>query len=192
MRALEDGDADAAERLWLRFFDQLVDVARRRLRGRRRVADEEDVALSALDTLFRGAAEGRFSDVADRQELWRLLVKITARKAVDTLRREGRQKRGGGEVRGESVFAGFDARGLDQVLTDAHAEGFLTSLDDVHERLLGILRDDTLRDVARLRMEGYENREIAERMSISLRSVERKLSLIRDTWQRELDRREDA
>src|SRR5438874_1974030 len=48
---LRAGDRDAAQRLWERYFDQLVRLARGRLRGaRRRAADEEDVALSALDS----------------------------------------------------------------------------------------------------------------------------------------------
>ena len=48
---------------------------------------------------------------------------------------------------------------------------------------MGLLRDDTQREIARLRLEGYENTEIAEKTGVSLRSVERKLKLIRETWE---------
>src|SRR5262249_51822527 len=101
------GDRDAAQRLWERYFDRLVRLARDRLRGsRRRAADEEDVALSALDSFFRGMARGRFPDLEDRHGLWPLLVAITARKARKLLRRERAARRGGGAVRGESALAG--------------------------------------------------------------------------------------
>ena len=81
LRAVELGDEGAAEQIWHRFFADLVGVARNRLGSRRRFIDEEDVAVSVFDTLFRGAAQGRFSEVSDRQELWRLMVTITAQKA---------------------------------------------------------------------------------------------------------------
>src|SRR5688572_16455948 len=93
---LRAGDRDAAQELWQRYFAQLVRLARGRLQGaRRRAADEEDVALSALDSFCRGAAQGRFPDLHDRQGLWPLLVAITARKAGKLVRHERRQKRGG-------------------------------------------------------------------------------------------------
>jgi DNA-directed RNA polymerase specialized sigma24 family protein len=39
-----------------------------------------------------------------------------------------------------------------------------------------------LRDVARLRMEGYTDEEVAERLGCSLRTVARELELVRRTW----------
>ena len=49
-------------------------------------------------------------------------------------------------------------------------------------RLLDELRDDTLRQIALMRMEGYTNDEIAERLDCGLRSITRKIELIRRTW----------
>jgi DNA-binding CsgD family transcriptional regulator len=49
-------------------------------------------------------------------------------------------------------------------------------------RLLARLGDDTLRQVARLRMEGYTNEEVAGRLGCSLRGVARKVERIRRTW----------
>src|SRR5262245_32997096 len=61
LKQFMEGDQEAAERLWERYFAQLVKLARGKLRGaRRRDQDEEDVALNALHSFFRGAAEGRF------------------------------------------------------------------------------------------------------------------------------------
>src|SRR5262245_60161108 len=94
---LKDGDAVAAQKLWERYFRRLVGLARLRLRNApRRAADEEDVALSAFASFCRAAEEGRFPRLADRDNLWRLLVVLTARKARHQRRRDGQQKRGGG------------------------------------------------------------------------------------------------
>jgi DNA-directed RNA polymerase specialized sigma24 family protein len=51
--------------------------------------------------------------------------------------------------------------------------------------LLGRLGDETLRQIAIAKLEGYKNLEIAEQLGLSLRSVQRKLSLIRQTWSEE-------
>jgi hypothetical protein len=80
---LKAGDEDAARQLWQRYFDQLGRLARVKLRSApRAMADEEDVALSAFHSLCAAAARGGFSELNDRDDLWRLLVTITARKAV--------------------------------------------------------------------------------------------------------------
>src|SRR5215468_3649428 len=69
------GDRDATQKLWQRYFQRLVALARQKLRGAPRgMADEEDVALNALDSFFRGAAQGRFRQLHDRDDLWYLLL----------------------------------------------------------------------------------------------------------------------
>src|SRR3954471_13996466 len=96
---LKAGGQEAAARLWGRYFHRLVHIARDRLReAPRGKADEEDVALSAFHSLCHGAAIGRFPELTDRNNLWRLLLTITAQKALDHRRREGRLKRGGGRT----------------------------------------------------------------------------------------------
>lgn len=184
---LKRGEDDAAGNLWGRFFDQLVNVARRRMGSApRREIDEEDLALSAFDSLCRGAAEGRFNELTNREDLWRLLVAIVRRKAVDQIRRQTSQKRGGGLVRGESVMP-EDRAGIDEFLGSSPTPENLAAMEEESQRLLGLLRDDTQRQVALLRLEGLSNEEIAQRVGISIRSVERKLSLIRSTWACELN-----
>ena len=95
---LKKGDSAATEKLWQRYFQQIVEQARRRLEGAARaVADEEDVAVSAFKSFWVGAHNGRFPRLSDRDSLWSLLVAITAHKSVDLIRYENRQKRGGGQ-----------------------------------------------------------------------------------------------
>jgi hypothetical protein len=93
---LQAGDPTAAEKLWDAYFQRLVALARARLQGvPRRAADEEDGALSAFDSFCRGVHRGRFPQLHDRNNLWRLLVVITARKALDLAQHEARKKAGG-------------------------------------------------------------------------------------------------
>ena len=67
--------------------------------------------MSAFNSFCAGAAPGKFPQLADRDDIWRLLVVITARKAMAQANREGRQKRGGGRVVEEAVLFGH---GVDQ------------------------------------------------------------------------------
>jgi ECF sigma factor len=53
------------------------------------------VASSAFASFCRGAEGGRFPLLADRDDLWRLLVPITARKALHLARDERSQERDG-------------------------------------------------------------------------------------------------
>src|SRR5215831_2217195 len=104
---LRAGDRAAAQHLWQGYFHRLVGLARKKLcRAPRGMADEEDVTLSALDSFFRGAEQGRFPQLHDRDDLWHLLLVITERKAVDLVNHEKAQKRGEGMVRHEGSFAG--------------------------------------------------------------------------------------
>src|ERR1700754_2769792 len=88
LAALKADQSGAAQELWSRYFAQLVTVARRHLRGVARAADEEDVALSALKSAMLGVQNNRFPDLNDRTGLWPLLVTITARKALNEIRRQ--------------------------------------------------------------------------------------------------------
>src|SRR3954452_1604710 len=97
--ALKDGDSAAAQPLWERYYRQLVGLARKKLRGNsRRAADEEDVVQNAFRSFFRAVGQGRFPQLDDRDSLWRLLVVITANKALKQLTYDHRQKRHVGTV----------------------------------------------------------------------------------------------
>src|SRR5262245_53551094 len=94
------GDADLAhQEIWKRYFRRLTGLAELKLGSAPRGAeDEEDVALSALRSFFTGVADGRFPKLEDRHNLWSLLAKITACKAINQRNRQMALKRGGGAV----------------------------------------------------------------------------------------------
>jgi DNA-directed RNA polymerase specialized sigma24 family protein len=157
-----------------------VELARRKLHGARpQVADEEDVALSAFDSFCRGLKRGRFPDLRDRDNLWKLLVVLTARKACHLLRDQQRLKRGG------DVATRADQE-LEMVASQEPTPEFAAEIADNCQRLLGILADGELRAIALSKMEGYTTEEVAGQLNCAPRTVERKLRLIRRLWENEL------
>jgi RNA polymerase sigma factor (sigma-70 family) len=189
---LKAGDHAAAQRLWERYFRKLVRLARARFRDApRRTTDEEDVALTAFDSFCRGAADGRFPRLRDRDNLWPLLVVITARKVIDARNHAKRQKRGGGKVRGESAW--LDARdgsdrdgGINLVIGNEPTPAFAAEVAERTQHLLDALGSEELRAVAVWKMEGYSKAEIAKKMGCVERTVERRLKLIRGVLEREM------
>jgi DNA-directed RNA polymerase specialized sigma24 family protein len=194
LRQVEAGDEDAARRLWERYHGELVELARARFGTTpRRVADEEDVALSVLRCLYEGAARGQFAELVNRGALWQLLATITGRKVIDQQRLLNQQKRGGGRVRGDSVLEGNDedrpSVGFDQFRGDAATPEVLAIAAEEFQRLMAMLEDDRLRQIAQCKLEGCTNEEIGQRLGLACRSIERKLQRIRQIWATELEQR---
>jgi DNA-directed RNA polymerase specialized sigma24 family protein len=157
------GNSTAINALWKHFYAELLRFARSQLRDSPcGAADEEDVVLSAMDSFFHAAQQGRFPDVADRYDLWRLLLKMTARKVIDLRRRERCQRRGGGWVKQEPVCATGDSAdewpGLEEIISNHPTPEFVAKL------------------------EGYTNKELSSRFDCSVRTIERQLQLIRAKW----------
>lgn len=175
IQELKRGDSLAAERIWARYIARVRGQARRRLGAARKgSADEDDLALSAMNALYQGAREGRFRRLEDRDDLWQILAMLTARKATDLLRREQRRR----EV-GESAVAGL-ADGS-RVAIDVPDERFLDALSITCDERLQRL-EPKLRDVALLKLQGFTNEEIAGRRNRSVSTIERYLQLIRLRW----------
>ncbi len=169
---LKAGDHAAARLLFQRYFAHLVRLARSKLPGHaRRAADEEDVALDAFARFCRRAEEGRLPRVRKREDLWRLLVTLTVRMAIDQVRHEGRQKRSG---------AAPDV--MPDVASRQPTPEFVAQVAEECDRLLGALDDEQLKSIAVWRTEGYTNEEIATELGCVLRTVERKVQAIRRQW----------
>ena len=145
LRPFEDGDSDASRKLFDEYFEKLIRHAEKRLRhvppG---VTEAEDVASSVFKSLWRGASNGRFKDVRNRDELWWLLVALTQRKIATHIRRESAQKRNGAR----SPESLSDDRGIAggalQVASAEPSVEDLVTFDDEFQRLLKILPDDRL------------------------------------------------
>lgn len=180
---LKQADPRAADEVWQRYFVQLLPLARAGLRGRADAAvDEDDILVSVFDRFFRAAREDRFARLRDRDDLWQVLLMLTERSMADQFRRTSARKRGGNAT---STAAVRDITEIDQLADDEPGPEFVAAFNDSLARAIYRLGQETTREVALLRMEGYENQEIAEQLDISLSSVERKLRVIREVWREE-------
>ncbi len=191
INGLRDGDGEAAERLWHLYFRNMVSLARQRLIGApKRVADEEDVALSAFKSFCIGLQSGRFDEVSDRDNLWPLLVTITAHKAVDLVRHENRIKRGGTGERSAVDRSRVTQIQLDEVFAKEPTPDFVAQIAEQFHLLMDELQsadDPDLQRIAILKMEGDSNDEIAKQIECTRRTVERKIRIIASMWHRESD-----
>ena len=177
------GDDAAIQSLWERYFRRLVELARRKLGSAPDRESAEDVALSAFDSFCRGAGQGRFPQLADRDALWRLLLVITARKAARHVRDGRRLKRGGPKL---TVSDADFEHTLREIVSREPTPEFAAEAREEYQRLLGLLGDRELESIALWRMEGYTVDQIAERLGYQGRTIKRKLRLIRNLWEREI------
>lgn len=192
---LKAGDAIAAQRLWEVYFQRMVGLARRKLEGAARgAADEEDVALSAFKSFCLGAQEGRFTQLLDRNNLWSLLMAITAHKSVDLIRGQNRQKRGGtGRADAAETLDRHDQQTLrlvplSEIISREPTPEFAAELSDQLQSLLKRLDatgDAELRKIALLKLDGYSTTEIAARIGCVGRTVERKTQVISRIWEKD-------
>ena len=177
---------DAAGRLWGRYLADLLALARRHLAPRvRRREDEQDVLQSMYKSFCARQQRGEY-ELADRKDLWKLLVAITENKARSAATRHGRHRR---DYRREMDPAAPAAGESGESLLDRAASAAPTPaeavvlVDELHRRLQTL--DEPLRRIALWKLEGYSNEEIAGKpmMDCAVRTVERKLGLIRQLWE---------
>jgi RNA polymerase sigma factor (sigma-70 family) len=188
--ALEAGEQVAFEGIWQRYFPRLLRLAASHLRQLPpRVADEHDVVQLAFTDFWQGFRNGQYTQLNNRNDLWRLLCAITTHKARDLRDYLQAAKRGNGTVRGDSAFASHTADGtastdmeayaVDPEPTPAAAVEFL----EEYQRQRELLESPEVRAVAVWKLEGFGNKEIAAKLGCKVRTVERRLRLIRATWE---------
>ncbi|TWU08161.1 ECF-type sigma factor [Stieleria varia] len=180
------GDSAAANHIWQHYFDRLVRSVRARLRGQNRaVSDEEDIVLSVFDSFYDAAENGRFPDMADRDDLWKLLLRMSARKVIDKRRQDLRQRRGGNVTLHSLHHEREDGHVMEAIGDEPTPEMVLMMQESV-EQVFSHLGVGQLRDLAVAKLEGYTNAELAQRFGCSERTIERRLNLIREKCQQEL------
>ena len=185
---LKDVSELDAERIWNEFFPRLKHFAQKRIRNMaQRAFDEEDIALSAINSFFRGHAAGQFEELPGDEEMWRLLVTITARKVTAQRRKQMAAKRGSGNVRGESVFqAAGDSdmnAGMAQIMDENRMPESATEIAETCKDLLAVLPNEKLRETALMRMEGYTNKEISKELKCSVARTKQRVAQIKELWQ---------
>jgi DNA-directed RNA polymerase specialized sigma24 family protein len=201
---IQSGDEAAARELYNRLYDWLLGQARYRLRGTRLLLTEpEDLAARAFER-FGECVQN--PGVHNRHDLMRVLARVIRNAALSKTRYERLPsvRRGRGEVivGGDEVKRAPDPSPTMTPLP-AEARARLTTLgidEDAEDwqpfneecsRLLDTLVEDRpnqqLQEVALLAWIGYTEEEIAARLGCVLRTVERKVKLIKEIWSAELD-----
>lgn len=169
---LQQGDDDQAARFWHHYHLKLIAMAQQRLQmSPQQLADGQDVVVSAFASFFRAVQEARIDDNINENELWRLLVTLTARKAIKVVRHEGRQLRDSHLV--------DHTQDLDLIVGDEPTPEFAAAVAEQYRWLNAQMVDEPMRRLLQLKLEGYRNAEIAQQLDCSLRTVKRRLTLIR-------------
>ena len=193
---LRQGDQSAARQVWEHFVGRLCSATKGKLRPEtRRVYDEEDAAQSAFNSLCAGVAAGRFPDLHDRDSLWRLLLVIASRKVAHRHRYDHQQRRDVRRNVEESIFcrsADGAVGQLDQLSSREPTPEYQAEFVETNLALFESLGEPELRRIAELRIEGYGDTEIAERLDCSRQAVQRKVERIRRKWQRVQNQLEDS
>ncbi|QDT11780.1 ECF-type sigma factor [Planctomycetes bacterium K23_9] len=183
---VKGGDSAAANRIWQHYFDRLVRSVRARLYGQNRaISDEEDIVLSVFDSFYNAAENGRFPDLSDRDDLWRLLLRMSARKVVDKRRHDKRQRRGG-NVQVHSLNQAVGDHNVIEAIGDEPSPEMVLMMQESIEAVFSHLGVGQLAELAGAKLEGYSNAELSERFGCSERTIERRLHLIREKCQQEL------
>lgn len=180
---LREGDSQAADEIWRKYFCRLIPVAKSKLReSRDKSIDEEDILISVFDRFFDAAKSERFAKLDDRDDLWTILLMLTERKVTDTYRRSSAQKRDRHRVVLESEVPKIELDQLVELADAGPSPEFVAEFNEEFSRNYGRLNNETTRKVALLKLEGFSNNEISDQLSISTSTVERKLRVIRESW----------
>jgi DNA-directed RNA polymerase specialized sigma24 family protein len=195
LKQLSEGDRAAVQRLWERYFQNLVQLARRQLEGVPAYrADPEDLALSAFKSFCLAAEQQRFPRLEDRDDLWQILVMLTQRKAANLREYHRTARRDHRREALQADLAPDDAP--DRIEFFQRIEGrepdpaFAAEVAEECRHLLQQLPDERLRRIALLKLESYTNQEIAGVLNCAPTTVERKLARIRRHWEEHVASRE--
>ena len=184
LRALEAGDNDAAQQLWDRYSDAMHGVAKRRMRRQKRhdILDEEDFVVSAFASVCLAARNGRLAGIANRDELWGMLVVATNRKVGQRIQYTNAEKRASVSLLDQHVRNTEIGSRLERLIANSPTPELQALLAEQADKLLARLSDPDLQAIALLRLAGYTNDEIAAEMGFSRRTTFRMVAHIRTCW----------
>ncbi len=184
LRKLQDGESDAADAIWKRYYPKLVRAASKYLSVNPDSAtDGEDVAQSTFRNVFMGIVGGKYPDIDGREGLWKLLLVSTINRVRRHHRDSNAQKR--------PRYSSRPLHTLDaSLLTDLNSPQVETELADLVETLVRILDDEDptgeLRQIALLQLDGFSANEIARTIKRRKTIVLQKIRLIRILWKKRL------
>jgi len=186
------GDVHAFEQLWERYFKALQSINRdEKTRGMD--LSRDDIVQEVMVKLYKDLPSN--DHISNRHQLWSYLTKVARGKWIDEIRRKNAKKRGEGKVvhEGQMKFSNSEGKevGLAEMVSDDEIGPAVKALArDNYFCMMSILDADEQK-IAEMELEGLTIQEIANKIGISSRSVDRKLKNIRDTWAEFLAKQED-
>ncbi|RMF39537.1 MAG: hypothetical protein D6753_13600 [Planctomycetota bacterium] len=177
----------AAQRLYERYVAALLRATRNLARGMpRSFIDEEDLVQEAFGHFFAGIRRQRFPRLNDRDDVWQILIMLAHRRAVEACRYLRAQRRTTARVECTAGTNRCDghSREIHSVVSRESSPYILAELADEVQFRLDQLNDPQLRRLALMKIHGHTHLEIAERLDCSVRTVERKIRVIKKIWSR--------
>jgi RNA polymerase sigma factor (sigma-70 family) len=161
-----EGDGDAAKQLYLRYAQRLNRLVAMECSAElARKEGVEDIVQSVFRTFFRRVSQG-FYDVPDDDELWRLFLVIALHK-----------------IRSKATYYHAFKRDAHRTIDGVEAQLLMHSRADVNElpyAHLELVLEEILqqlpprsRVMVKLRIEGWDVAEVAQKTGRSKRTVER-------------------
>ncbi len=176
---IRGGDQDAAVELVDRYTRRLVGLARNHLDSRIRAKeDPQDVIQSVFKSFFHRCARGQFH-LANHDDLWALLVSLTLHKCGHRIDYYTAAKR---DVYRETPAQLSPAKSASlewEAVAREPSPVEAAMLADLVEHLLSGLEPHQ-REIVRLSLEGEGTAQIAGRVRVSRRTVQRVLDDVRE------------
>jgi DNA-directed RNA polymerase specialized sigma24 family protein len=170
------GNCEALGLLWKRYYDRIASRADSKLPKMGHI-DGSDVAAIAFECFYFHIRKKPSPELTNRNDIWKVLISIVDRKIVDTVRKNKSKKRGG-------HFHSHVLDGKVIELPPANDPVVHLTANEEFLRLLNLL-NPTEKQIAIARLEGFDNKEIADMISKSDRTVVAKLTKIRLLWEEE-------
>jgi DNA-directed RNA polymerase specialized sigma24 family protein len=178
---MRDGDPHAIQKLVERYFRKLSEYAHKKLSARMRLSEDgEDIAILVMHAIARNT---QFPNLQHREDLWLHMIFLTQQQVIERHREEKVIGQSGITIQNMTDLLEQYSCSLDDFLDDDSGRDRLLEIMDCWNELLKSLEDDRARDIARLKLQGFTNREIASILALVPKTVDRKVQHIMQRWQ---------
>ena len=181
---LKSGNPTATQAIWDRFYPKLVEAANKRLiKNPDPATSGEDIAQSSFRNVCLGVLEGKYPQLENRDDLWKLLLVSMINRVRSHYRSINAQKRA---VSLEESIDSID----DELLVQFKSPAAQSELDDLIDFLLNKLDQEDpsgqLRQIAVLYLNEHSASDIAKIIHRRKTNILHKVQLIRALWEESL------
>lgn len=169
------GDEDAATELFDRYQGKLLPLVASHLSEKLRPRLEADeLVQSILKSAFRVTRQGH-TQFSDDTGFWKWLVTVALNKVFKKIERETAAKRNPDREVSSQSSDTYLANSLSQRPTSAQVVEVSDLMEHILERL-----DDDQKQILLLKLEGYTQKEIASKLNVSEKTIQRRSEKIRE------------